>query len=279
MTLGPHHQPSCSIWNITNVPSLVSTHLAVANSLCSSSSDASKAWLGIFTHCPKLPMASSNTGIQFQMLTRPLWSYFGPGCFVSWLTSCCSSFSRSSHTELLGTPPIDQAPKSLCSALSSAQCSFPYTLPHMASLCGLLAKLWFLAGGPFLIFFPFFAALSPSNLSSAYCHQSDLSKSWILTRPPASCYRIIFQGLSPTARGPWLLHPNWSWILTAGLFLHMLNSTLDPAITQFILPLPATCWDLASLPRFRLCILGATPLPPSPMKVLHKEFLAKRWEE
>ena len=92
--LGPHHQPSCSIWNTTTALPGLSTHLAVANSLCSSSSDASKSLIGTFQFiAPNSPMASSNTGIQFRMLTEASMVLLWPWLFcLPDLISCCSPF-------------------------------------------------------------------------------------------------------------------------------------------------------------------------------------------
>ena len=116
-SLGPCHQPSCSMWYTTTALPGLPTHPAVANSLCSSSSDAPKSLTGTFQFiAPNSPMASSNTGIQFKILTEASMVLLWPCLFcLPDLISCCSPFHPqwSSHTELLGTLAIDQALKNL----------------------------------------------------------------------------------------------------------------------------------------------------------------------
>lgn len=144
--LGPRHQPSCSMWNTTTALPGLPTHPAVANSLCSSSSDAPQSLIGTFQFtAPNSPMASSNTGVQFKILMEASMVLLWPCLFLSpWphLLLLSLSFSmvqshwtswhscnRSSHEKFARAFP------SAWNALS------PYPLPHMASLCGLLAKL------------------------------------------------------------------------------------------------------------------------------------------
>ena len=99
----------------------------------------------ISIHCPKLSNGFLiHKCVQFKILMEPSMVL---RTLALDLISCLSAFlSRwPSHTGFLGIPPIDQArscPEAFVRAVPSAKNVLsPYPLPHIASLCCLLAKL------------------------------------------------------------------------------------------------------------------------------------------